>query len=123
VKGPSIAAEWYDKSLLRFEAKHVCRIGDIENLTANTAGHKEDERDGLLEQNASLKLKRLHFELGYKRLSSGRFGWWPGMGEEKMRELAVHELQLLLWNGNPAASTVGDMWKKITLSVNKAGHT
>lgn len=63
------------------------------------------------------------FWLFQKRLSSGRFGWWPRMGEEKIRELAVHELQLLLWNGNPAASTIGDMWKKITLSVNKAGHT
>jgi len=27
--------------------------------------------------------------------------------------LAAHELQLLLWNGNPYAASVGAMWKKI----------
>jgi len=76
VKDPSIAVEWFDKSLPRFEAKHVCRIGYIENLTANNACcRKEDERDGLLEQNASLKLKRLHFEPGYKRLEKDKFFW------------------------------------------------
>jgi transposase len=63
------------------------------------------------------------FWLCQKRLSSGRFAWWPGLGEEKIRELAVHELQLLLWNGNPSVSTVGGMWKKITPSENIAGHT
>ncbi len=27
--------------------------------------------------------------------------------------LATHELQLLLYNGNPSMSPVGEMWKKI----------
>ncbi len=63
------------------------------------------------------------FWLFQKRLSSGRFSWWPGLGEEKMKELAVHELQLLLWNGNPSVSTVGAMWKKLPNTANIAGHT
>lgn len=63
------------------------------------------------------------FWLFQKRLSSGRFVWWPGMGEEKIKELAAHELQLLLWNGNPSVSTVGEMWKKLTPSAKIAGHT
>ena len=65
--------EWCDKSLPRFQAKHVCRIDCIENLTANNACHKKDEKGGLLEQNASLKLNQLHFEPGYKRLEKGTF--------------------------------------------------
>ena len=53
------------------------------------------------------------FWLFQKRLSCGRFRWWPGTGDEKMSSLAVHELQLLLWNGNPRTSMVGEMWKKL----------
>lgn len=63
------------------------------------------------------------FWLFQKRLSSGCFSWWPGLGEEKIKELAVHELQLLLWNGNPNLSTVGEMWKKLPTSENITGHT
>jgi len=53
------------------------------------------------------------FWLCQKRLSKGRFHWWPDKNEQKMKLLAAHELQLLLWNGNPSASPVGKMWKKI----------
>jgi hypothetical protein len=30
-----------------------------------------------------------------------------------IRELAAHELQLLIWNGNQASGRVPQMWKKI----------
>jgi hypothetical protein len=40
-----------------------------------------------------------------------------------MKLLAAHELQLLLWNGNPAASVVGEMWKKIEAQSVFTGHT
>jgi len=53
------------------------------------------------------------FWLCQKRLSKGCFRWWPDENDKKTKSLAADELQLLLWNGNPAASTVGDMWKKI----------
>ena len=53
------------------------------------------------------------FWLCQKRLSQGRFRWWPDIGDRKAQQLAAHELQLLLWNGNPAAAVVGAMWKKI----------
>jgi transposase len=39
--------------------------------------------------------------LATKRLSEGKFKWWPTGGGEAARSLAAHELQLLLWNGNP----------------------
>lgn len=53
------------------------------------------------------------FWLCQKRLSQGRFRWWPAANDRQTRLLAAHELQLLLWNGNPDASPIGRMWKKI----------
>ncbi len=47
-----------------------------------------------------------------KRLSSGRFRWWPE-GIEDMNRMAVHELQVLLWNGNPRQTRVAPAWKQI----------
>jgi len=63
------------------------------------------------------------FWLCQKRLSKGRFCWWPDKIDQKTKLLAVHELQLLLWNGNPSASSVGEMWKKIKAPVDFMGHT
>ena len=53
------------------------------------------------------------FWLCQKRLSKGRFGWWPGGEEEQVCMLAVHELQLLIWNGNPASAGIAGMWRKV----------
>lgn len=50
-----------------------------------------------------------------KRLSSGRFNFWPGETGELIHEVAAHELQLLVWNGNPASGRVAQMWKKIPI--------
>ena len=55
------------------------------------------------------------FWLCQKRLSKGRFSWWPGREGEQVCLLAVHEMQLLIWNGNPASARVPDMWKQIAL--------
>lgn len=63
------------------------------------------------------------FWLCQKRLSSGRFRWWPDKHPEKTKLLAAHELQLLLWNGNPQTSSVGEMWKKIATPSFLSGHT
>ena len=52
------------------------------------------------------------FWLCQKRLSNGRFRWWPENAEGIPGHLAVHELQLLLWNGNPMSAQVAPMWKK-----------
>ena len=53
------------------------------------------------------------FWLCQKRLSQGYFRWWPVKDDQQTRQLAAHELQLLLWNGNPSAAPVGEMWRKI----------
>jgi transposase len=48
-----------------------------------------------------------------KRLSQGRFGWWPTVGQQATWGLDVHQLQLLLWNGNPTAGQAAPMWRPI----------
>jgi transposase len=52
------------------------------------------------------------FWLCQKRLSNGRFTWWPD-DAKAISTLAVHELQMLIWNGNPDAARTAPMWKKI----------
>lgn len=53
------------------------------------------------------------FWLCQKRLSKGKFHWWPDKIDQKTKSLAAHELQLLLWNGDPTKSPAGEMWKKL----------
>ena len=53
------------------------------------------------------------FWLCQKRLSTGRFRWWPVKSEQPLRALAVYELQLLIWNGNPGKAPVAALWKPI----------
>jgi len=53
------------------------------------------------------------FWLCQKRLSEGRFKWWPKESNDTARHLVVHELQLMLWNGNPQLADAAPMWKKI----------
>jgi transposase len=50
------------------------------------------------------------FWLCQKRLSKGRFTWCKG--GEKVGMLSAHELQQLIWNGNPWGSR-DIFWKKI----------
>jgi transposase len=53
------------------------------------------------------------FWLCQKRLSKGRFLWWPDRTDSGVSQLAAHDLQLLLWNGNPGNAHVAPMWKRI----------
>ncbi len=53
------------------------------------------------------------FWLCQKRLSTGTFQWWPDAGHSGVCPLAVHELQLLIWNGNPQNAQVAPQWRKI----------
>ena len=51
-----------------------------------------------------------------KRLSTGRFGWWP-TGTGATRPLEAHELQVLLWNGNPSLTGAQPAWRRVTPAV------
>jgi transposase len=53
------------------------------------------------------------FWLCQKRLSQGHFGWWPQVGAEPTLGLDVHQLQLLLWNGDPSRTPAAPMWRRI----------
>lgn len=53
------------------------------------------------------------FWLFQKRLSKGKFNWWPKSADEVSTRLAAYELQLLIWNGNPAVCEVSPAWREI----------
>jgi transposase len=54
------------------------------------------------------------FWICQKRLSRGRFRWWPhGDPNKGLKSLLAHELQLLIWNGNPAGGHVAPLWKSL----------
>ena len=54
------------------------------------------------------------FWLCHKRLSQGRFRWWPkGKGNSGSCRLDARQLQLLLWNGNPAEAKTAPMWRPL----------
>jgi len=53
------------------------------------------------------------FWLFQKRLSKGRFTWWPEEADAASMRLDAHELQLLIWNGDLAGATISPFWKKI----------
>jgi transposase len=52
------------------------------------------------------------FWLATKRLSKGRFRWWPS-GEEPARGLRAHQAQLLIAAGNPEAEAAPD-WRRVS---------
>jgi len=54
------------------------------------------------------------FWLCQKRLSRGRFRYWPAGGGAVRRELLAHELQVLLVGGDPAATHAAPPWRPIT---------
>lgn len=54
------------------------------------------------------------FWLCHKRLSQGRFRYWPSAGGRVRRELLAHELQVLLAGGNPEATQAAPQWRSIT---------
>jgi len=53
------------------------------------------------------------FWLLHKRLSKGKFAWWPEKLDAASVGLAAHELQLLIWSGNPTGCEVGETWREI----------
>ena len=54
------------------------------------------------------------FWLMYKRLSAGKFRWWPRRGDEAVTPLQAHELQVLLCAGDPGATQAAPAWRPVT---------
>jgi transposase len=55
------------------------------------------------------------FWLATKRLSTGRFRFWPTSATEPARELLAHELQVLLSAGDPSATRAAPPWRKVNV--------
>ena len=54
------------------------------------------------------------FWLCYKRLSSGKFRWWPRRADEAVTTLQAHELQVLLFAGDPTTTQAAPAWRPVT---------
>jgi len=52
------------------------------------------------------------FWLAQKRLSRGRFRWWP-TGTTAATPLEAHQLQRLIMAGDPAAPDAAPMWRRV----------
>ena len=52
------------------------------------------------------------FWLAQKRLSKGRFQWWP-TGKQAARVLEAHQAQLLLAAGNPETAAA-PVWRRVS---------
>ena len=52
------------------------------------------------------------FWLCTKRLSQGRFTWWP-QGTDASARLAARELLIRLWNGHPQQAGMAEDWRKL----------
>jgi transposase len=53
------------------------------------------------------------FWLCQKRLSEGRFRYWPMGAEVAHRELLAHQLQVLLAGGDADATRSAPMWRRV----------
>jgi transposase len=54
------------------------------------------------------------FWLCMKRLSAGRFHYWPESKDDVQRELLAHELGVLLAGGDPARTHAAPQWRRVT---------
>jgi transposase len=52
-----------------------------------------------------------------KRLSMGRFRFWPESATQVSERLEAHELQVLLAGGNPATSQTVPAWRRVSPPV------
>jgi transposase len=57
------------------------------------------------------------FWLCHKRLSTGRFRCWPSAHGRVAALLRSHELQVLLFGGDPASTKAAPVWRSVTPSV------
>lgn len=57
------------------------------------------------------------FWLCHKRLSRGRFRWWPACRTGVATALEAHQLQVLLSAGNPEGSQAAPAWRAVSPAV------
>lgn len=52
------------------------------------------------------------FWLMMKRLSQGRFHWWP-QTPDAQAPMSARELMILIWNGNPDSAQMAQDWRRV----------
>ena len=52
------------------------------------------------------------FWLMMKRLSQGRFHWWPKTPDAQV-SLSARELMILIWNGDPERAQMAQDWRRV----------
>lgn len=57
------------------------------------------------------------FVLFHKRLSSGKFRWWPAARTGAARILEAHQMQVLLSAGNPEGTQAAPAWRPVSPAV------
>lgn len=53
------------------------------------------------------------FWLCQKRLSKGRFPWWPRSGAQVAERLQAHQLGVLLSAGDPSTAKGAEPWRRV----------
>ena len=53
------------------------------------------------------------FWLFHKRLSSGKFRWWPASTSEPSKTLSSHQLHVILAAGNPIRAQTAEAWRPV----------
>jgi hypothetical protein len=57
----------------------------------------------------------LGFWLCTRRLSKGRYPWWPkGPGDAVSSKLLTRELQVLIWAGDPSQCAFPEIWRRVS---------
>ena len=57
------------------------------------------------------------FWLCHKRLSKGKFRWWPTGQDEAASPMQAHELQVLISAGDPTATQAPPQWRRVDAAV------
>jgi transposase len=89
----------------------------------------EDPMDGTMfvfRSRAAKALKLLVYDgqgfwLCQKRLSAGKFRYWPTSADAAASPLLAHEFQTLIWGGNPSLAQAAPMWRRVSLDSHHAG--
>lgn len=62
------------------------------------------------------------FWLCQKRLSVGKFRYWPTAATgAAASSLLAHEFQTLIWGGNPSLAQAAPMWRRLSVNADRAG--
>jgi hypothetical protein len=75
------------------------------------------ESTGYLPTSPVTQSERTFYAARYKRLSKGRFPWWPQNPSGTTQTLEAHQLGVLLSGGDPAAAPGVPPWRRVDVRL------